>query len=54
MSIKANETRKAVYDEINAHEEVYDLYEIPKDQVYTCNNARYNIPRSTPIKRSVI
>lgn len=35
----ANETRKAVYDEINAHEEVYNLYEIPKDQ-YTLATMR--------------
>jgi RimJ/RimL family protein N-acetyltransferase len=30
----ANETRKALYDQLNAAEEVYDLYEIPKD-LYT-------------------
>lgn len=35
----ANETRKAVYDEINANEEVYNLYEIPKDQ-YTLATMR--------------
>ncbi|MGE6549636.1 GNAT family N-acetyltransferase [Bacillus mycoides] len=35
----ANETRKTVYDEINAHEEVYNLYEIPKDQ-YTLATMR--------------
>ncbi|MGR3764689.1 GNAT family N-acetyltransferase [Rossellomorea sp. NS-SX7] len=30
----ANETRKAIYEQLNAVEEVYDLYEIPKD-LYT-------------------
>lgn len=35
----ANETRKAVYDQINAIEEVYSLYEIPKDQ-YTLSTMR--------------
>ena len=35
----ANETRKAVYDEINANEEVYNLYEIPKDR-YTLATMR--------------
>ena len=30
----ANETRKAVYDEINANEEVYNLYEIPKINIH--------------------
>ncbi|HEK9102977.1 GNAT family N-acetyltransferase [Bacillus pfraonensis] len=35
----ANETRKAVYDQINAIEEVYNLYEIPKDQ-YTLSTMR--------------
>lgn len=32
--VKANETRKSLYDQLNAQEEVYDLYEIPKD-LYT-------------------
>jgi RimJ/RimL family protein N-acetyltransferase len=30
--IKANETRKSIYEQLNAIDEVYDLYEIPKDQ----------------------
>ena len=30
----ANETRKAVYDEINANEEVYNLYEIQKIDIH--------------------
>ncbi|MGG3470107.1 GNAT family N-acetyltransferase [Neobacillus pocheonensis] len=29
--IKANESRKSLYDQLNANEDVYDLYEIPKD-----------------------
>ncbi|MFK9092962.1 GNAT family N-acetyltransferase [Bacillus salipaludis] len=32
--VKANETRKSVYEQLNANGEVYDLYEIPKD-LYT-------------------
>ncbi|MEH6889851.1 GNAT family protein [Bacillus sp. JJ864] len=35
----ANETRKCVYDQINANDEVYNLYEIPKDQ-YTLHTMR--------------
>ena len=30
--IKANESRKSIYEQLNASGEVYDLYEIPKDQ----------------------
>jgi len=30
--IKANETRKSIYEQLNANGDVYDLYEIPKDQ----------------------
>jgi RimJ/RimL family protein N-acetyltransferase len=30
--IKANETRKSLYEQLNADGDVYDLYEIPKDQ----------------------
>jgi RimJ/RimL family protein N-acetyltransferase len=30
--VKANETRKSLYDQLNANGDVYDLYEIPKDQ----------------------
>ena len=47
----ANETRKAVYDEINANEEVYNLYEIQKI-IHTCYNARYNLPRCSSIKEA--
>lgn len=32
--IFANESRKSIYDELNANGEVYDLFEIPKD-LYT-------------------
>lgn len=35
----ANETRKSVYDQINANEDVYNLYEISKDQ-YTLHTMR--------------
>lgn len=30
--VKANETRKSLYDQLNAQGDIYDLYEIPKDQ----------------------
>jgi RimJ/RimL family protein N-acetyltransferase len=30
--VKANETRKIIYDQLNANADIYDLYEIPKDQ----------------------
>ncbi|WP_147534905.1 GNAT family N-acetyltransferase [Bacillus marasmi] len=30
--LKANEIRKSLYDQINANGEIYDLYEISKDQ----------------------
>jgi len=30
--VKANETRKSIYEQLNANGDVYDLYEIPKDQ----------------------
>jgi RimJ/RimL family protein N-acetyltransferase len=30
--VKANETRKSLYEQLNANGDVYDLYEIPKDQ----------------------
>lgn len=30
--IKANETRKSIYEQLNAIGDIYDLYEIPKDQ----------------------
>lgn len=37
--VKANETRQAIYQQLNANGEVYDLYEIPKDQ-YTLHLKR--------------
>jgi RimJ/RimL family protein N-acetyltransferase len=30
--VKANETRKMIYEQLNANGDIYDLYEIPKDQ----------------------
>jgi RimJ/RimL family protein N-acetyltransferase len=30
--VKANETRRSLYEQLNADGDVYDLYEIPKDQ----------------------
>lgn len=39
-AVLANETRKSLYDEINRKEEVYDLYEIPKD-LYTLYYMRH-------------
>ncbi|MGG0555395.1 GNAT family N-acetyltransferase [Priestia aryabhattai] len=39
-AVLANETHKALYDEINQHEDVYDLYEIPKD-LYTLYYLRH-------------
>jgi RimJ/RimL family protein N-acetyltransferase len=30
--VKANETRESLYEQLNANGDVYDLYEIPKDQ----------------------
>lgn len=30
--VKANETRASIYNQLNAHGDIYDLYEIPKDQ----------------------
>jgi RimJ/RimL family protein N-acetyltransferase len=40
--VKANETRKAIYDQLNAKENVYDLYEISKDH-YTLHVLRENV-----------
>lgn len=31
-AVKANETRQSIYEQLNAHGDLYDLYEIPKDQ----------------------
>lgn len=39
--ILANETRKSVYDQLNANGPTYDLYEIPKDQ-FTLYQMRNN------------
>jgi RimJ/RimL family protein N-acetyltransferase len=37
--IKANETRRSIYDQLNQAGDVYDLYEIPKD-LYTLHFLR--------------
>ncbi len=37
--IKANDTRKSIYEQLNANGDVYDLYEIPKD-LYTLHFLR--------------
>jgi RimJ/RimL family protein N-acetyltransferase len=39
--LKANETRPSLYNQLNALEDVYDLYEISKDQ-YTLHYMRTN------------
>jgi RimJ/RimL family protein N-acetyltransferase len=31
-AVKANETRSSIYEQLNAGGDIYDLYEIPKDQ----------------------
>ena len=40
-AVNANETRKSLYDQINHEEDIYDLYEIPKD-LYTFHILRQN------------
>ena len=40
--MQANESRKAIYDQLNAKENVYDLYEISKDH-YTLHVLRENV-----------
>ncbi|MCM3588043.1 GNAT family N-acetyltransferase [Mesobacillus maritimus] len=37
--VKANDTRASIYNQLNADGEIYDLYEIPKDQ-YTLYQLR--------------
>ncbi|MDP4164112.1 MAG: GNAT family N-acetyltransferase [Bacillota bacterium] len=44
-AIVANETRKSVYDQLNANEDVYHLFEIPKD-LYTLHRMRTGAPDS--------
>ena len=41
--VKANESRKAVYDQLNSNGEIYDLYEITKD-LYTLYLRRSMLP----------
>lgn len=38
-AVKANETRKTIYEQLNANGDIYDLYEIPKD-LYTLHIMR--------------
>ncbi|MDZ5473820.1 GNAT family N-acetyltransferase [Bacillus sp. 31A1R] len=38
--IQANETRKSIYDQLNKDEDIYNLYEIPKD-LYTLHVMRH-------------
>jgi len=45
--IKANETRKTLYEHLNTNSEVYDLYEIPKD-LYTFHFLRSSTHQSEP------
>ncbi|AZV43809.1 GNAT family N-acetyltransferase [Peribacillus asahii] len=40
-AIKVNETRKALYEQINQNEDLFDLFEIPKD-LYTLHILRQN------------
>ncbi|AXN37153.1 GNAT family N-acetyltransferase [Peribacillus butanolivorans] len=40
-AVNANETRKSLYDQINHGEDIFDLYEIPKD-LYTFHILRQN------------
>lgn len=45
-TIKANETRPAIFNELNKHEYIYDLYEISKDN-YTLHHLRSNTPQES-------
>jgi RimJ/RimL family protein N-acetyltransferase len=45
--VKANETRKSLYEQLNADGDVYDLYEIPKDQ-YSFYLMRNGTPQEEP------
>lgn len=40
-AMKVNETRKALYEQINQNEDLFDLFEIPKD-LYTLHILRQN------------
>ncbi|MBG9445214.1 GNAT family N-acetyltransferase [Cytobacillus firmus] len=40
--ILANETRKSVYDQLNANGDIYNLFEIPKD-LYTLHVMRHGV-----------
>lgn len=47
--VKANDTRKNIYAQLNAAEEVYDLYEISKDQ-YTLYLKRTGAPEEEAVQ----
>ncbi|MEH7437050.1 GNAT family N-acetyltransferase [Neobacillus drentensis] len=44
--VKANETRKTIYEQLNASGDIYDLYEIPKD-LYTLYHLRNGLSSQT-------
>jgi RimJ/RimL family protein N-acetyltransferase len=43
--VKANETRKLIYDQLNAIGDIYDLFEISRDQ-YTLHIMRNGLPQT--------
>lgn len=43
--VKANETRKSLYNQLNAEGDIYDLYEISKD-LYTLHVMRNGLPQT--------
>ncbi|MDQ1145432.1 RimJ/RimL family protein N-acetyltransferase [Bacillus sp. SORGH_AS 510] len=43
--VKANDTRKNIYDQLNMNDEIYDIYEIPKD-LYTLYLLRNGISQT--------
>lgn len=46
-AMKANETRNSIYGQINSKDDVYDLYEIPKDR-YTFHLLRNDSTQTDP------
>jgi RimJ/RimL family protein N-acetyltransferase len=47
--VKANETRKLIFDQLNPNEDIYDLYEISKDQ-YTLHVMRTGLPQTETVQ----
>jgi RimJ/RimL family protein N-acetyltransferase len=43
--VKANESRKTIYEQLNASGDIYDLYEIPKD-LYTLYHLRNGLSQT--------